>query len=302
MLGYRYTTALHWSLTQFTPGSMHVQPMNVLERTYSICTLVFGLILFSSFISNITASMTQLRSMSGETTRQFWLLRRFLRQHSVSSELAFRILRYTEFQCLERQNEVPESRVTILSHLSEQLRNELHFVTSFTVVRAHPLFQIIAGTSEALLHRLCKEAMSKNALAKHDQIFSEDTKSSVMYMVVDGEVCCARSRQNEFAEKNDWLCEQALWTTWSHICQARAATECQIVCVDSKAFNTTLIKDMAILVMTQSYAIQFVAWLNEATEADLTEIFRASQVHSFVAKATDEGTPCKESAWKPWLR
>ena len=32
----RYTTAMHWSLTQFTPASMGVQPQNTIERSFAI--------------------------------------------------------------------------------------------------------------------------------------------------------------------------------------------------------------------------------------------------------------------------
>lgn len=47
--GYAYLTSLHWSLTQFTPGSMHVQPVNSLERVFALTVLVSGLVLFCRF-------------------------------------------------------------------------------------------------------------------------------------------------------------------------------------------------------------------------------------------------------------
>ncbi|CAE8681947.1 unnamed protein product, partial [Polarella glacialis] len=49
-LAWRYTTALHWSLTQFTPASMDVNARNVPERVMSILVLFFSLITFSSIV------------------------------------------------------------------------------------------------------------------------------------------------------------------------------------------------------------------------------------------------------------
>merc|ERR1719191_2017613 len=57
-VSYRYTTALHWSLTQFTPASMDLHPTNTLERAYSVVVIMLALVVFSSFVSSITAAMT----------------------------------------------------------------------------------------------------------------------------------------------------------------------------------------------------------------------------------------------------
>merc|ERR1719480_733486 len=84
-IGYRYTTALHWSLTQFTPASMDVFPHNYGERTAAITVLIMGLMIFSSFISSITASMTQLRAMQGQNSREIWNLRRYMKHRKVSA-------------------------------------------------------------------------------------------------------------------------------------------------------------------------------------------------------------------------
>merc|ERR1712032_517037 len=40
---YQYLTALHWSITQFTPASMGVFPRNSVERAFTITVVMFGL-------------------------------------------------------------------------------------------------------------------------------------------------------------------------------------------------------------------------------------------------------------------
>merc|ERR1719491_32015 len=63
---YAYATALHWSLTQFTPASMEVVPENTVERVFCVMVLVFAMVTFSSFISSITNAMTQLRNLNSD--------------------------------------------------------------------------------------------------------------------------------------------------------------------------------------------------------------------------------------------
>jgi hypothetical protein len=93
---YQYFTAIHWSITQFTPASMHVQPQNVVERIFAIAVVVFALVGFSYVVGSITGSLTQLRSMQEDKSKQFWNLRRYLKQHQVYFELSVRIQRYIE--------------------------------------------------------------------------------------------------------------------------------------------------------------------------------------------------------------
>merc|ERR1719159_1675251 len=60
---YQYWTSFHWSITQFTPASMHVQPQNLLERCFAVVVVVFALVGFSYIVGSITGSLNQLRSM-----------------------------------------------------------------------------------------------------------------------------------------------------------------------------------------------------------------------------------------------
>ncbi|CAE8598624.1 unnamed protein product [Polarella glacialis] len=78
---YAYTTALHWSITQFTPASMEVVPMKELERSFTIVVIVSAMVIFSSFISTITNAMTQLRNLNSERSAELVKLRCFFSDH-----------------------------------------------------------------------------------------------------------------------------------------------------------------------------------------------------------------------------
>merc|ERR1740138_1620555 len=55
-LSYQYFTAFHWSLTQMTPGSMQVFPVNSGERVFNIFVLMGGFLFFSVVVSAISTS------------------------------------------------------------------------------------------------------------------------------------------------------------------------------------------------------------------------------------------------------
>ena len=92
-VAFLYLTCLHWSLTQFTPASTNVNPMNTTERLYNVATVLCGLLIFSGLVSSITNSLMRLRQLGADQARQFWLLQRFLSQHNVPTMLAARITR-----------------------------------------------------------------------------------------------------------------------------------------------------------------------------------------------------------------
>ncbi|CAE7883635.1 KCNH6 [Symbiodinium microadriaticum] len=192
-LFFRYSTSLHWSLTQFTPASMDVHPQNVAERCFAIMVLIAGLVLFSSFISSITGSMSQLRNMQADRSKQFWLLRRYLKQQKVPMDLCFRVLRYTEYATSTSHDRVPEGRITILSSLTEQLRNELTFYTHYRNLKKHPVFLQVAGMNEARISDVCLQSMSAQTLssmdlAAGDPLFSLVDASKHMFFIETGAI------------------------------------------------------------------------------------------------------------------
>merc|ERR1711920_476543 len=100
---YQYATAMHWSIAQFSMGSMDIYPTTILERWYAICVLLFALVIFSGLVGSITTAMAQLQQLKTKQATQMWLLRRFLRENKISKDLAGRIVRYCEYASEHRQ-------------------------------------------------------------------------------------------------------------------------------------------------------------------------------------------------------
>merc|ERR1719277_1914822 len=122
---YLYATSLHWSLTQFTPASMDISARNLWERLFSVVVLLFAMLVFSSIVASITSAMTALRNLQGNEMRQFWLLRRYLRQRNIPKGLSDRIIKFLEHRSSVQGKLVQREKVPVLGGLSEALHNEL---------------------------------------------------------------------------------------------------------------------------------------------------------------------------------
>jgi len=85
---YMYSTALHWSLTQFTPAAMEVTATNFIERLFSVFVVLAGLIVFSFFLGSINQALSHLRSRSAQETHQNMLVRRYVADKQISVNLA----------------------------------------------------------------------------------------------------------------------------------------------------------------------------------------------------------------------
>lgn len=286
-LGDRYAVAYHWSLTQFSPASMDVQPHNVWERIYAITVLVCGLVLFSSFVSSVTAHITQVRNREGDKSKQFWLLRRYLRQHGIQAQLSFRILRYIEYACSEQQNSVPESSIWVLSLLSQQLRNELNYSVSFTSLRVHPFFETTNTVSRVTMMRLSDSAMSLQSLACNDLIVSPGTIVDCMYMVVSGHLLYLHSEEAFLSEDeeissqvkmHDWFCEPVLWTEWFALGEVSADTESRVVAINKQIFGTLVRQEYTAWKLASHYARQFVRWLSTKPRRQLSDVAASEEM------------------------
>lgn len=263
---------------------MHVQPQNSFERAFAITILVFGLVIFSSFVSSITASMTQLRNMSEDKSKQFWLLRRYLRQRNINKSLSFRILRYLEYACREQKDMVPESKVYILGYLSMQLRHELQYEVSFSSMMTHPLFERARIHSQVTMNQLASVALKQTSLALAETLFTIGIDATHMFIVSTGTLNYLQSsdvhllgveesgEDNSKVTKDDFICEASLWVKWVHLGFLRAASDVRLVAIDVTEFTNVVARDPVALSLACAYADQYVAWLNGRPCGKLTDI------------------------------
>eukprot|EP00747_Dinoflagellata_sp_TGD_P143500 gnl/TRDRNA2_/TRDRNA2_176397_c0_seq1.p1 gnl/TRDRNA2_/TRDRNA2_176397_c0~~gnl/TRDRNA2_/TRDRNA2_176397_c0_seq1.p1 ORF type:complete len:830 (+),score=107.48 gnl/TRDRNA2_/TRDRNA2_176397_c0_seq1:24-2492(+) len=292
-LFFRYSSSIHWSLAQFGLGSVDIHPQNSAERAYAICVLVLGMVIFSSFTASIASSMVQLRNMRGQNDRQFWLLRRFLRQNSVPSSLSTRILRYLEYASTAQEELVPQSRLTILSFLSDQLQGELQYMVDFSSILKHPLFRSIHKLSAVGSRMLARAAFERKVLVSGDTLFTPRTMAKYMYFVVEGELGYAKHGKPACTvSAEDWLTEAALWVPWQHLGGARARTETQLIFVNVSSFAEEIQKDEGMWALMSGYAKSFSKWLNSLELDELSDVSLSEEsqtkVEQFIHEQLDD--------------
>ncbi|CAE7230093.1 CNGA3 [Symbiodinium sp. CCMP2456] len=238
---YDYLTSLHWSLCQFTPASMEVQPSNPVERGFATLTVLFALIVFSYIVGSITGSLTQLRMMSEAITRETLKLRRFLRRNAVPIGLSLRIRRFVEFELRRRQQPVSQQSVSCLNVLSDQLQTELGFALVQPTLATHPIFETLMRSSGGsdLLER-ASQGFEKKTLALDDWEFLACTPATHMRYLVSGELRYAKqSGMLGDAEETDllpgdsyWISEAVLWVSeWDHVGELTASLESNLLLI-----------------------------------------------------------------------
>lgn len=215
-MAWRYVTSLHWSITQFTPASMDVSAVNLAERSFSIAILFMSLVSLSSIIGSVTASMTALRNLKGEQTKQFWMLRRYLREKGTSRSLKERILRYCEYQTERVSTTTPSSKVPLLLMLSEPLKRELSTCLYSPTLSMHPVFVYLGYHMPKMHERIC-ETISMSSYGEADFVFRGNEVAGFMYFIKNGifdyMLSGTQTPREPPLESKEWLVEIALWTT-----------------------------------------------------------------------------------------
>jgi len=185
-IAYGYLTSLHWSLTQFTTGSMEISAGTTQERIFSVITLVFSLMVFSSFLSNITASMTQLRQITNVFDHNISTLRRYLKSKDIPHALFMRIMKYVEHQLLSKKQQIQESDVELMHIISLPMRQELMLHIYQPFLLKHPFFKTYGKEDRHAMQRICNSVISVVPLSTGDLLFAQKSSHDQMFFLSIG--------------------------------------------------------------------------------------------------------------------
>jgi hypothetical protein len=240
-LEWKYFTALHWSITQFTPASMDIVATNLSERIYSVVILLFGLFTMSSVIANISTSMTYLRNIGCEETKQLWLLRRYLKEKKIEWTLKARVIKYAEYQVESKKRSMPADKVALLTILSDPLKRQLANVMCSPSLTHHPLVDYLETEMTPVMHRICQESVGSFSLAENDMVFRSNEAAKYMYFAKSGTLVYTLAGDDTPHEPGlkpkEWISEMVLWTEWRHHGDLQAGSACELLrlCPDSFA-------------------------------------------------------------------
>lgn len=266
---YQYLTSLHWSLTQFTPGGMHVQPQNVYERGFGVMVLCCGMIAFSSIVSSITSGANQLKAITNRYRTQRTVLRRFLKEKKIDRALVSTITRYADIIIQPSLSKVDDADAKLLNLLPVSLRMEVYAQIFEQTLRQHPLFEFLSRR-RPVFRQLCSPgALQVIMLSDGDQLFEPGGVSKDMFFVKHGALEYVMlspggiETERHQVRVNSWLCEAALWTSWVHQGYLEATSDAVLLSLGGQHFQSTLSQHHAEMWIAQAYAAEFVRSMNE---------------------------------------
>jgi len=295
----KYLISLHWSLTQFTPASMSVSATNEVERAFSIVVLFVAMVCFSSIVGSISGSMTTLRSMSNEVTRDFWLLRKYLKQRNINQDLRRRVCKFLEFQVMGKPRRVDRGQLTLLDKLSADLSDELRHADHWPVVEKHPCFQLLQGEENARCHQLCGLCFSEIIFAESEVVFRFGDEGRFMYFLKQDETfglkgSCMDFRHGLDGEKEPifegaWISEAVLWTDWRHLGELKCNHTCDLMTVDPNQFAAAVRHHPRPWFLAREYGYLFLHWLNSLEGDDVSDLLCDDLFRSHFKGAIETG-------------
>mmetsp|Transcript_45534 Transcript_45534/g.101796 ORF Transcript_45534/g.101796 Transcript_45534/m.101796 type:complete len:854 (-) Transcript_45534:35-2596(-) len=253
---YRYSTALHWSITQFTPASMEVYPANEYERFFTVCIILSGMLIFSSFVSAITNAMNQLRNLNSWRHEQESLLRRYLQENSVTPSLTARIHNCLQKALQQSRRRVHQDEIRILQQLPLSLKFELANEIYAPALGRHPFFTFCHSCLPSESRKIYSNGVSQKYLVISQELLTTGEAGKTMYFLTSGTLVYTREdepEQQSVTTTQAWLVEAAIWLKWLHVGTASSTTHCELVGVDGSKVQDIL-KDEATV---RAYAKKF---------------------------------------------
>eukprot|EP00443_Scrippsiella_acuminata_P069913 CAMPEP_0115399448 /NCGR_PEP_ID=MMETSP0271-20121206/14842_1 /TAXON_ID=71861 /ORGANISM="Scrippsiella trochoidea, Strain CCMP3099" /LENGTH=723 /DNA_ID=CAMNT_0002823261 /DNA_START=170 /DNA_END=2337 /DNA_ORIENTATION=+ len=287
-VGYMYFTSLHWSLTQFTPASMEVFPCNEFERIFNIFVLIFAMVVFSSFVSSITNSVSVMRVRNEQRSIQEEHVRRYLTERKVSLDLGNRIYHFLRQHRYKAHRRVQEEDVPIFATLPEQLLVQLRVEVYEPIILPHPLFERLRSVDWVCVTKICHLAISDRFVCAEQDLFGAGERALSAMTVTSGEMTYYKDREANSVSlrlkvsTGFWVSEAALWVHWRHLGTLSANSDCELLAINAKAFRNVLV-DRPCLEGFRVYAQRFADRLSEDSKSGVTRGADIQEVHDLIS-------------------
>jgi len=267
---FMYTTALHWSLTQFTPAAMEVHPRNAGERVYAIVILFFAMITFSTFVSSITTQMTMLRRMKSEPAKQQKILQDYFMENRISAELGHRIWSYLQTNHYAYKKRVHKNDLSVFKLLPSSIMCRLNEELYVPALKECPFFFRYGIMQHSGLVHLCNTAITESAFQSGEELFTEGKVAESMYFLTAGRMKYSHRdcRMSVELETGSWACEPALWLRWLHFGRMDATTFIEVQSLGLEKFRTVLSGHRNSLTFVRTYAKLFVEYMKKSAPWD----------------------------------
>eukprot|EP00811_Abedinium_folium_P029292 NODE_459_length_3026_cov_8.827182.p1 GENE.NODE_459_length_3026_cov_8.827182~~NODE_459_length_3026_cov_8.827182.p1 ORF type:complete len:900 (+),score=172.48 NODE_459_length_3026_cov_8.827182:320-2701(+) len=272
---YQYFTAFHWSLTQMTPGSMQVMPVNTVERIFNVLCLMSGLIIFSSLVSMLSSKLTAARVLQADSTRERRELDAFLCREGVDSRyrmLALHVQKLTANSWV-RQKPSTMNDLTAIKKLPRGVQDELKYEVCFARLKTHPFLTVCSWADSAAIRHLIDNSLNFTSLAQADNLFIAGKESpGAMYHITRGRVVYTQEPSTSLLSttrsitvpQSGWLCEASMWCYWTHVGTSVCVVGCEFFVLTHDGITGAGNHSPGLKIATREYARAFHARLKEA--------------------------------------
>lgn len=290
----KYAISFHWGITQFTPASkVPLQPRNLVERSYALFVVIFALVGFSYIVGSITGSLSQLRAMAEDADKQFYQVRRYLRQNEVPKVLGSRIQRYLEHAYWKRRKRTRGDNIPIFGLLSESLHSQLQLEIALPCLKVHPLFLKLSWKFMPTLQRITNFISSKS-LAVGEVLFFCGEEATHTYFLENGRVeYTGMHHVSKTVDRREaWITEQVLWTTaWHHTGYAASALmETEVLLLSPSGFSKTVSLTPSAFSVVSTYAQKFMKWLNSGSELAQHDLILCEEYETILPNILPDGS------------
>jgi hypothetical protein len=278
---YAYTTCLHWSLTQFTPASMEVVPENEVERTFNIVVIIMALVIFSSFVSSITSTMTHIRNINDYKAKQEAAVRGFFTEHHIPAKLVSRVWHFIKHHRRTVKKRTRLQDVQAFKGLPPTVKDEIRKAMFMPILKVHPLFSECGRIDPPALAEMLKMGTSTDPSALKEQFLQnmgavlemdqsqEAGLAKEIVFVVRGALDYHQSNDGQVTAsvgEGQWCCEASLWVAEAVLEGTLLAAEggAEVVTLHSKRFQSVAKSNPASMPFLARYAKLFTEKLNEA--------------------------------------
>jgi len=290
-VAYAYTSALHWSLTQFTPASMEVVPRNAVERGFNCVVIIVAMVIFSSLIGTITQGMNDLRRQNQLRNQEREQLRRYLYDRQVSLELGNRVRSFLTKYQHDNKTYVHEEDISCFQALPEIIRVELHSEVFSPLLIPHPFFHHYLQGDDMGMVNICHYMMQEKSMHSGKELFLPGEECNCMYFLVHGN--CSYFHDSDpdasgMVSPGSHFCEMVLWLPWKHVGRLVATINSELVTLNATMF-LGMMSQMKLARNCRVYAQMYIAKLKAIEEGNKTLEKSLSKIGlNLIADALDE--------------
>jgi len=292
-----YVASLHWSLTQFSPATSNISPVNVQERLFGAAVVLFALGILTSLLSSVAAHTTEIRALSARRSSAETQLLKFFMVRKVSRKLGSRIISFMNNANKRYVGITHEDDLPLLKQMPQSLQIKLHAELYMPLMHASDIFSWIVDLDKSLLVRICHVAFKEKTFPPWFDVFVDNTTADGALYSLNGKSTYHQVSNDIFArahmsttgqgtrlsaastksrlsyEGNDksalapgtWICEMALWSEWQHCGMLLSESSLDMATLDAELLREVCTEhNAATSVILKKLAILAVAHVEQA--------------------------------------